>query len=94
MKILIENDTNLAAYAFADTATVTLNADHVFVTDETEDINDVIHDYDASNVTLHTSVSNTPDPFIPFAHTFDGSTWSANPDYVDPETLPPDGPPE
>jgi len=94
MKILTENNTNLTIYAFSDTAEISLNADHVFVTDETEEVDEIIHDYDASTVTLHTNVTNAPDPFIPFAHTFDGSTWLANPDYVDPETLPPDGPTE
>jgi len=79
MKILVKN--GISIYSFDNTKTVTLNSDHIIVGDPVEF---TIGDCNSSNTTVHLNVT-PPVDWIGGKYLFDGTTFSANPDWVDPD---------
>lgn len=77
MKTIVENSTNLSKYIFADDASVTISSDNIVTP------NFIIADLNSSNASMIEDVT-PPENWSGDRYTFDGSTWTANPDWVDP----------
>ena len=78
MKTIIENGTNISKYMFANSVAITMGADFITTPDF------IIGDMNTSNCTLVEGVT-APTGWAGCKHTFDGTTWAANPDWVEPE---------
>ncbi len=77
MKTIVENSTNLSKYIFADDASVTISSDNIVTP------NFIIADLNSGNSSIIENVT-PPENWSGNRYTFDGSTWTANPDWVDP----------
>lgn len=82
MKTIVENQTNISKYLLGDDVSVSIASGSITVGDPAQFI---IGDMGSDTATLHTDVSNSPEDWVGNKYTFDGTTWSANPDWVNPE---------
>ena len=82
MKTIVETSTKLSKYLLADDVTITATADNITVGDPCTFI---IGDLNSTTVTITDNVTNAPSDWSGNKYFFDGTTWSANPDWVDPE---------
>lgn len=69
MKTLVFNASNISAYVFEDSDTVTVTATETTAPDI------VIYDMNSGNATLHTNVT-PPDDWLGGRYTFDGTIWT------------------
>ena len=81
MKTIVETATGLSKYLLDDSVTITANSDHIVVGDPPEFI---VADLNSSNATITENVTNAPSDWTGNKYTFDGTTWTQNPDWVDP----------
>ena len=81
MKTIVETSTKLSKYLLADDVTITATANDITVGDPAQFI---IADLNSGNTTITENVTNAPSDWIGNKYKFDGTTWSANPDWVDP----------
>ena len=77
MQTITHNGSNKSAYIFADDVTITATSVNTTCPDL------IICDMNTSNSTIHTGVT-PPGDWKGCKYLFDGTTWSANPDYVEP----------
>ena len=77
MKTIVENSTKLSKYIFADDASVTISSDNIVTP------NFIIADLNSGNSSMIENVT-PPENWSGNRYTYDGSTWTANPDWVDP----------
>ena len=77
MKTIVENSTNLSKYIFADDASVTISSDNIVTP------NFIIADLNSGNSSIIEDVT-PPENWSGNRYTFDGTKWTANPDWVDP----------
>jgi hypothetical protein len=84
MKTIVETSTGLSKYLLADDVTIVSNADNIVVGDPAQFI---IGDLNAGTVTITENVTNAPDDWMGCKYTFDGTTWTLNPDWVDPDAV-------
>tara|TARA_R110002020_G_scaffold451902_1_gene666128 strand:+ start:118 stop:384 length:267 start_codon:yes stop_codon:yes gene_type:complete len=84
MKTIVENSTKLSKYLLADDVTITSTSDNILVGDPAQFI---ISDLNSSNATITENVTNAPSNWVGNKYKLDGTTWTANPDWVDPATL-------
>ena len=77
MKTIVQNESNYSSYVFEDDTEVTISSDNIATP------NFIISDLNSSNSTMHENVT-PPDDWVGNKYTFDGTTWAANPDWVDP----------
>ena len=82
MKTIVETSTKLSKYLLADDVVITATADNITVGDPPQFI---IADLNSSNATITENVTNAPSDWVGNKYKLDGSTWSANPDWVDPD---------
>jgi len=82
MKTIVETSTGLCKYLLADDVDITATATEITVGDPPQFI---INDLNSTIVTVTDNVTNAPSDWIGNKYTFDGTTWSANPDWVDPD---------
>ena len=82
MKTIVETATGLSKYLLDDSVTITASSDHIVVGDPSQFI---IGDLNSSNATITESVTNAPSDWTGNKYTFDGTTWTLNPDWVDPD---------
>ena len=82
MKTIVETSTKLSKYLLADNVTITATADNITVGDPPQFI---IADLNSSNATITENVTNAPSDWTGNKYKLDGTTWSANPDWVDPD---------
>ena len=82
MKTIVETSTKLCKYLLADNVTITATSDSITVGDPAQFI---IADLNSSNATITENVTNAPSDWTGNKYKLDGTTWSANPDWVDPE---------
>ena len=82
MKTIVEKSSGLSKYLLADDVTITATADNITVGDPAQFI---IGDLNSTTVTITESITNAPDDWTGNKYKLDGTTWSANPDWVDPE---------
>lgn len=83
MKTIVETSTGLSKYLLADDVTIVSNADNIVVGDPAQFI---IGDLSAGTVTITENVTNAPEDWSGNKYTFDGTTWTLNPNWVDPMT--------
>ena len=81
MKTIVETSTKLSKYLLADDVTITATANDITVGDPAKFI---IADLNSGNTTIIENVTNAPSDWTGNKYKFDGTTWSANPDWVDP----------
>ena len=81
MKTIVETSSGLSKYLLADDVTITATADHITVGDPAQFI---IGDLNSTTVTVTDNVTNAPEDWTGNKYTFDGTTWTLNPDWVDP----------
>ena len=81
MKTIVETSSGLSKYLLADDVTITATADDITVGDPAQFI---IGDLNSTTVTVTDGVTNAPDNWTGNRYTFDGTTWTANSDWVDP----------
>ena len=81
MKTIVETSSGLSKYLLADDVTITATADNITVGDPAQFI---IGDLNSTTVTVTDNVTNAPDDWSGNKYTFDGTTWTLNPDWVDP----------
>jgi hypothetical protein len=81
MKTIVETSTGLSKYLLADDVTITATATEITVGDPAQFI---IADLNSTTVTVTDNVTNAPNDWTGNKYFFDGTTWSANPDWVDP----------
>jgi len=82
MKTIVETSSNLSKYLLADDVDITATATEITVGDPAQFI---IADLNSTTVTITDNVTNAPDDWTGNKYFFDGTTWSANPDWVDPD---------
>ena len=82
MKTIVETSTGLSKYLLADDVTVVSNADNIVVGDPAQFI---IGDLNSGTVTITENVTNSPADWSGNKYTFDGTTWTLNPNWVDPD---------
>ena len=83
MKTIVETSTKLSKYLLADDVTITSNSDNLVVGDPAQFI---VADLNSSTVTITDNVTNAPSDWVGNKYKFDSGTWSANPDWVEPES--------
>ena len=81
MKTIVETSTKLSKYLLADNVTITATSDNITVGDPPQFI---IADLNSSNATITENVTNAPSDWVGNKYKLDGTTWSANSDWVDP----------
>lgn len=81
MKTLVKDTKSI--YIFDDAEVLDVTADNIQVG---EPARMVIADCNSSNVTLYADVT-PPADWTGHKYFFDGTTWTENPDWVDPATL-------
>ena len=81
MKTIVETSTGLSKYLLADDVTITATSDNITVGDPAQFI---IADLNSGNTTITENVTNAPSDWTGNKYTFNGTTWTANPDWVDP----------
>ena len=92
MKTLIRNSDNVSLYLWNDARSVTIGSDSITVAADNTAISPpskknafVVADLNSSNTTLHTSVATPPSDWTGNAYCYNGTAWSANPNYVETE---------
>ena len=84
MKTITFNGSNISAYRFADDDTITATEINTVIPNTTEFSDPfIISDLNTSNSTIHTGVT-PPEDWVGEKYFFDGTTWTDNPDYVEP----------
>lgn len=83
MKTIVENSTNLSKYLFEDSKPVSMGSDMIAVGDP-DHLEFYIGDLNSSNATLHENVTNAPEDWTGNKYTFDGTTWTQDSNWVDP----------
>lgn len=82
MKTIVETSTGLSKYLLADDVDITATATEITVGDPAQFI---IADLNSTTVTITDNVTNAPEDWTGNKYFFDGTTWTANPDWVDPD---------
>ena len=81
MKTIVETSSGLSKYLLADDVTITATAENITVGDPAQFI---IGDLNSTTETLTDNVTNAPADWTGNKYFFDGTTWTLNPDWVDP----------
>lgn len=82
MKLIVETETTIVKYALSDDKALEVAAKMITVGDPPEFI---IGDMGSSNATIYENVTDTPDDEnIRWKYKYDGSTWTANEDWIEP----------
>jgi len=81
MKTIVETSSGLSKYLLADDVTITATADNITVGDPAQFI---IADLNSTTVTVTDGVTNAPENWTGNRYFFDGTSWTANSDWVDP----------
>jgi len=82
MKTIVETSTKLCKYLIADDVKITATSDNITVGDPAQFI---IADLNSGNTTITENVTNAPKDWTGNKYKLDGTTWSANSDWVDPD---------
>jgi len=80
-KTIIENSTKLSKYVFANDKPVIMGEGIITVGSDPVDF--YVCDLNSNNATMHTDVT-APDGWSGDKHFFDGTEWTNNPNWVDP----------
>ena len=80
MQTITFKDSNISAYIFEDNPTIIVTAENITCP------NFIIGDLNSSNAVVYTSIT-PPEDWASGKYLFDGTTWTTNPDYVEPEEI-------
>ncbi len=80
MQTITFKDSNISAYIFEDNPTIIVTAENITCP------NFIIGDLNSSNAVVYTGVT-PPEDWVGSKYLFDGTTWTENPDYVEPEEI-------
>jgi hypothetical protein len=83
MKTIVENATNLSKYLFEDDKAVDMQAGQINVGDP-DNLDFIIGDLNSGNSTLYENVTDTPEDWFGNKYTYDGTVWTQDPNWVDP----------
>ena len=83
MKTIVENSTNLSKYLFADDKAIDIQAGKIDVGDPAN-LDFIIGDLNSGNSTLYENVTDAPAEWVGNKYTYDGTTWTQDPNWVDP----------
>ena len=78
MQTITFKDSNISAYIFEDNPTIIVTAENITCP------NFIIGDLNSSNAAVYTGVT-PPEDWAGSKYLFDGTIWTENPDYVEPE---------
>jgi len=81
MKTVVRKDTNVSLYLFPDSTTVVLEASQMQV--GANPIEFFVADCNTSNAVVYENVTD-PSDWKGWKYLHDGTTWTLNPDWVDP----------
>jgi len=84
MKTIVENATNLSKYLFDDDKQVDMQTGQINM-GAPANLDFIIGDLNSGNATLHENVTNAPADWTGNKYTFDGTTWTQDSNWVDPE---------
>lgn len=84
MKTIVETSTGLSKYLLSDDTVVTVRSNQIDLGPE-GNLDLIIGDLNSGNATVHENVTNAPEDWFGNKYTFDGTTWTVNPDWVDPD---------
>ena len=82
MKTIVETATRLSKYLLDDSVVITKTPDHIVVGDPVEF---VIWDLNSANAIIYKNLDNTRSDWMGNKYMFDGTTWTQNPEWVEPE---------
>ena len=82
MKTIVETSTGLSKYLLADNVAIASTSENITVGNPAQFI---IGDLNGSTVTITENVTNAPSDWTGNKYKFSGGTWSANPDWVEPD---------
>jgi len=82
MKTIVETSTGLSKYLLADNVAIVSNSDMIHVGDP---VQFSIGDLNSGTVTITENVTNAPSDWTGNKYKFDGTNWTANPNWVDPD---------
>ena len=83
MIVLTNGTDNVARYVFDDGTVINVEIDHVKVGNP---LQFAIGDMMRSKCIVHTAVDNVPEDYEGCKYNFDGTNWTANPDWTPPLT--------
>ena len=83
MKTIVENATNLSKYLFGDDKAVDMQAGQINVGDP-DNLDFIIGDLNSGNSTLYENVTDAPEDWFGNKYTYDGTVWTQDPNWVDP----------
>ena len=83
MKTIVEKSTGVSKYLFEDDETLIVTEDNITVGNP---VRFRVHDLNSNNTTITENVTNAPSDWYGCKYTFDGTTWAANPDWVEPDS--------
>lgn len=84
MKTIVETSTGLSKYLLDDDVVITSTVDGITVGSPPTNI---ICDLNINTVTITENISNAPSDWAGNKYTFDGTAWTLNPDWVEPENV-------
>jgi hypothetical protein len=84
MKTIVKIDNDISLYLFDDEKEVNMQTNQINVGDPSN-LDFIIGDLNSQNAVLYENVTNAPDDWFGEKYTFDGTTWTQNPDWVDPD---------
>lgn len=83
MKTIVENNSNLSKYLFEDDKALDIQAGQINVGDPAS-LDFIIGDLNSGNSTLYENVTDAPADWAGNKYTYDGTTWTQDPNWVDP----------
>ena len=81
MKTIVDKKTAVSIYLFDDDTFVHMGNENIRVGDP---VNFYIGDLHNHNAFLHEDIKDAPKDWVGHKYTYDGTTWKANSDWVDP----------
>jgi len=88
MKTIVETSSKLSKFLLEDNVEIVSTTEKITVGNpEASNPAFIVGCHSSQDTTIYENVSNAPSDWIGNKYKFDGTTWSANPDYVDPEEI-------
>lgn len=84
MKTIVENSTGISKFVLEDSTVVVMQDSQIVIGDP---VQFVVACHNQNDSTLHENVTTVPADWSGNKYFFDGTTWTLNPDWIDPATL-------
>lgn len=83
MKTIVENSTKLSKYLYEDDKEIFMEADRITI-GPVDNPELYVGCHSMNDCTLYENIEGPPDTWAGNKYTFDGTTWTANPEWRDP----------